>query len=109
MTNMKLYRDNIAISVLEDNIDNPLLVVAQACDELLNIDNINASFVLCKMNNGVSISARSFGEINVQIIMEKLGGGGHQSISATQIKDATIEKAIEMLKEAIDEYFKEEE
>ncbi len=109
VTNMKLYRDNIAISVLEDNIDNPLLVVAQACDELLNIDNINASFVLCKINNNVSISARSFGEVNVQIIMEKLGGGGHQSISATQMKDITIEEAMEMLKGAIDEYFKEEE
>lgn len=107
--NMKLYRENMAISILEDEIDNPLLVVAQACDELLNIDNINASFVLCKINNNISISARSFGEINVQIIMEKLGGGGHQSISATQIKDVTIEEAVNMLKGAIDEYFKEEE
>ncbi|WP_250277857.1 DHH family phosphoesterase [[Clostridium] colinum] len=109
VTNMKEYRENIAISVLEDYIDNPLLVVAQACDELLNIDNINASFVLCKLDNIISISARSFGEINVQIIMEKLGGGGHQSISATQIENVTIEQAIDMLKEAIDEYFKEEE
>lgn len=109
VTNMKLYRDNIAISVLEDNIDNPLLVVAQACDELLNIDNINASFVLCRTNDNISISARSFGEVNVQLIMEKLGGGGHQSVSATQIQDVTIEEAIDMLKEAIDEYFKEEE
>lgn len=109
VSNMKLYRENMAISILEDEIDNPLLVVAQACDELLNIDNINASFVLCKINNNISISARSFGEINVQIIMEKLGGGGHQSISATQIKDVTIEEAVNMLKGAIDEYFKEEE
>lgn len=109
VSNMKLYRENMAIAILEDEIDNPLLVVAQACDELLNIDNINASFVLCKINNNISISARSFGEINVQIIMEKLGGGGHQSISATQIKDVTIEEAVNMLKGAIDEYFKEEE
>ncbi len=109
VSNMKLYRDNLAISVLEDIVDNPLLVVAQACDELLNIDNINASFVLCKLNDKISISARSFGEINVQIIMEKLGGGGHQSISATQIPNVTIEQAIDMLKEAIDEYFKEED
>ncbi len=107
--NMKVYRDNMAISVLEDYVDNPLLVVAQACDELLNIDNINASFVLCKIGNSISISARSFGEVNVQIIMEKLGGGGHQSISATKIDDVTIEEAINMLKKVIDEYFKEEE
>ncbi|WP_317366540.1 DHH family phosphoesterase [uncultured Tyzzerella sp.] len=109
VSNMKLYREDMAIAVLENEIDNPLLVVAQACDELLNIDNINASFVLCKVNNGISISARSFGEVNVQIIMEKLGGGGHQSISATQIKDVTVDEAMDMLKGAIDEYFKEEE
>nr|WP_317358393.1 DHH family phosphoesterase [uncultured Tyzzerella sp.] len=109
VSNMKLYRDNLAISILDIDVENPLLVVAQACDELLNIDNINASFVLCRLNDKISISARSFGEVNVQIIMEKLGGGGHQSISATQIKDVTIDEAINMLKEAIDEYFKEEE
>ena len=106
---MKIYRDNMAIAVLEEKTENPLLVVAQACDELLNIDNINASFVLCKLEDYISISARSFGEINVQIIMEKLGGGGHQSISATQIRDVSIEEAELMLKNAIDEYFKEEE
>ena len=107
--NMKVYRETMAISVLEEKIENPLLVVAQACDELLNIDNINVSFVLCKIGNNISISARSFGEINVQMLMEKLGGGGHQSISATQIPDVTIEEAINMLKEVIDEYVKEEE
>ena len=109
VANMRLFRENIAISVLEDYIENPLLVVAQACDELLNIDNISASFVLCKLNDTVSISARSFGEVNVQIIMEKLGGGGHQSVSAAQIEAVSTEEAIDMLKEAIDEYFKEEE
>ncbi len=109
VSNMKLYRENLAISVLADKVNNPLLVVAQACDELLNIDNIVASFVLCVLNDKISISARSFGEVNVQIIMEKLGGGGHQSISATQIKDVSIDEAIDMLKKAIDEYFKEEE
>ena len=107
--NMKVYRENMAISVLEEETDNPLLVVAQACDELLNIDHINASFVLCKIGNNISISARSFGDLNVQIIMEKLGGGGHQSVSATKIADVTIDDAINMLKDVIDEYFKEEE
>ena len=109
VANMRLFRENIAISILEDYVENPLLVVAQACDELLNIDNISASFVLCKLNDTVSISARSFGEVNVQIIMEKLGGGGHQSVSAAQIEAVSTEEAIDMLKEAIDEYFKEEE
>lgn len=105
---MEIYREDLAISVFNADIDNPLLVVAQACDDLLNIDNIYASFVLCKNGEGVYISARSFGEINVQIIMEKLGGGGHQSMSATQIKNTTIEEAKTYLKQAIDSYFKEE-
>lgn len=109
VSNMCIYKETMAISILDEEVENKLLVVAQACDELLNIDNINASFVLCKINDNVSISARSFGEVNVQIIMEKLGGGGHQSMSATQIKDVTIDNAMIMLKEAIDEYFKEEE
>lgn len=109
VSNMSIYRQAIAISVLDEEVENKLLVVAQSCDELLNINNVNASFVLCKINDSVSISARSFGEVNVQIIMEKLGGGGHQSMSATQIKDVTIDDAINMLKEAIDDYFKEEE
>ena len=109
VSNMSIYRQAMAISVLDEEVENKLLVVAQSCDELLNINNVNASFVLCKINDSVSISARSFGEVNVQIIMEKLGGGGHQSMSATQIKDVTIDDAINMLKEAIDDYFKEEE
>lgn len=109
VSDMSIYKETMAISVLDEEVENKLLVVAQACDELLNIDNVNASFVLCKINDSVSISARSFGEVNVQIIMEKLGGGGHQSMSATQIKDTTIDDAITMLKGAIDEYFKEEE
>lgn len=108
VNNMQIYLDNLAISSLNEEVENPLLVIAKACDELLDIKDIQASFVLCKFDNKICISARSFGDINVQIIMEKLGGGGHQSISATQIEDINMDSAIKMLKQTLDEYFKEE-
>ncbi|MBR1443577.1 MAG: phosphoesterase, partial [Firmicutes bacterium] len=105
----EIYRDNIAISVCDEKIENPVLMAAVASDEMLNIYGIEASFVLCKMDDDrISVSARSLGNINVQIIMEKLGGGGHQAVSAAQIKDCTMEEALERVYKAIDEYFEEE-
>ncbi|MBR1738233.1 MAG: DHH family phosphoesterase, partial [Firmicutes bacterium] len=104
----KKYRDNIAISVCDEKIENPVLMAAVASDEMLNIYGIEASFVLCAMNDRISVSARSLGNINVQIIMEKLGGGGHQAVSAAQIKKCTMEEALEKVHKAIDEYFEEE-
>ncbi|MCM1544501.1 MAG: DHH family phosphoesterase [Ruminococcus sp.] len=98
------YRDQCAISVAAFESPNIRLVTSQASDEMLNIDGVKASFVLYKSGNGVNISARSFGEINVQLIMETLGGGGHQAMSACQLADTTMEAAIEKLKAAIDKY-----
>ena len=66
---------------------------SQAADELLNVKNIKASFVISKFNEVVNISARSLGEVNVQVIMEKLGGGGHYNMSAAQLHDISIEDA----------------
>ena len=66
-------------------------------DELLNISNVDASFVLFEYNNAVNISARSLDNINVQVIMEKLGGGGHQTMAATQLIDVDLERARKML------------
>ena len=63
-----------------------------------------ASFAICKIENTVYISARSTGKINVQVIAEKLGGGGHFDQAATQLKDVTVNEALALLKEAIDEY-----
>ncbi len=93
-----------AVSVAPENIENVRLVTSQAADEMLNIDGVKASFVLYDNVNGINISARSYGEMNVQLIMEALGGGGHQTMSACQLADIEMQQAIEALKGAIDEY-----
>lgn len=96
---------NCAISFVEDEFDGIRLVTSQAADEMLNIDGIKASFVVFSQNGGVNISARSYGEINVQLIMESLGGGGHQTMSACQLGRITMEVAEKTLKRAIDDYY----
>ena len=73
------------------------LVASQAADELLSISGVDAAFTICEMNDMINISARSYGNINVQIIMEALGGGGHQSMAAAQLRDCTAEEAKEEL------------
>ena len=93
-----------AISFASDEIENVRLVTSQAADEMLNIEGVKASFVLYINGNGVNVSARSYGEINVQLIMEGLGGGGHQTMSACQLKDVSVEEAEVILKNAIDKY-----
>ncbi len=92
--------NKIAIAVCPENITDTV-VAAQAADELLNITGIQASFVLIKLGEDVAISARSLGDINVQVILEELGGGGHMTMAGAKIKDTTIEEAIEKIKEAI--------
>lgn len=98
------YR-SCAISVSPEGIDNIRLVTSQAADEMLNIEGVKASFVLYKNAGGVNISARSYGEINVQLIMETMGGGGHQTMSACQLNDIDIDEALKELKKAIDEFY----
>ncbi|MCA9723707.1 MAG: hypothetical protein KC452_00255, partial [Kurthia sp.] len=87
----------------KDQVYNSVLI-AQTADILLTMKDISASFVVAPRSDGkIGISARSLGEINVQIIMEALGGGGHLTNAATQLQVDTIEEAIERLKKAIDE------
>lgn len=105
----EIYKDKMAISICPSDIQNPILVTAQAADELLNISGIKASFVLTNVDGTIYISARSFDDINVQLIMEKLGGGGHLSVAGAQLHDNTINGAIEILKDTIDEYLEEGE
>lgn len=105
----KMYKNNIAISVIADDIKNTALIAAQAADELLNIKGINASFVLSKKNEDIFISGRSLGDINVQVILEKLGGGGHLTVAGAQLLGITVDEAINMVKKAVDEYIKEGE
>ncbi|NLK21774.1 MAG: phosphoesterase [Epulopiscium sp.] len=103
----QIYKENMAISIAPSNIDNGAVIAAQAADELLNISGIIASFVMCAEEDKIMISARALGDINVQLIMEKLGGGGHQTVAGAQLNETSIEEARERLKRAIDEYLEE--
>lgn len=95
-----------AIAVADFKSDDIRLVAPQAADELLGITDVNASFVIYKTGDTVNISARSLGGLNVQVIMEQLGGGGHQTMAATQIKGITTQEAVKRLMTSIDEHKK---
>lgn len=100
----EIYREDYAISVCEaEECASPTVVGAQAANELLNIKGVKASFVFTYYNNQVFISARSIDEVNVQVVMERLGGGGHMSVAGAQMTDTTIMDAIEKLKAVLDE------
>lgn len=108
--NAKIIGGKIALSSCPENLENPQLLAAQVADELLNIKGVRASFVVGRSKESVAfISARSMGDINVHIFMEKLGGGGHIDIAGAQLRDTTSEEALEKLEELIMEYLKEEE
>ncbi|MCX7747860.1 MAG: DHH family phosphoesterase [Clostridia bacterium] len=100
----EIINDNIAISVCPQNIKNVQLIAAQAADQLLNLSGLVAAFVLSYGSNEVAISGRSLGDVNVQMILEKLGGGGHMTGAGAQLQGITIEEAKDRLKEAIVEY-----
>ena len=96
------YRDVCAISVSTDEGAQQRLITSQAADEMLNISNVKASFVVFLTKGSVNISARSFGDVNVQLVMESLGGGGHQTMAACQLGEIPLAEAVERLKAAID-------
>lgn len=107
--NIVVYKSVIAIA-LNESEDNTMLErvnAARAADRLLGVEGVQASFALCRIDDTVHISARSQGKINVQLILEKLGGGGHFDSAGAQKKSYTLEKALEELRRAIDEYFDE--
>ena len=100
--NAQVYMDAFAISICpSEGLESPTIVGAQAANELLEIRGIKASVVLTMYNNVVYYSARSIDEVNVQVMMEKLGGGGHRTIAGAQIADITLEEGINRLKEVI--------
>ncbi|NHM33583.1 DHH family phosphoesterase [Neobacillus terrae] len=100
------YRDGLAIAKGQENELFDQVLIAQAADTLLTMDGVQASFVLSKRSpEMVGVSARSLGDVNVQVIMESLHGGGHLTNAATQMTGVSIEGAEEQLKQAIDEYF----
>lgn len=95
-----------AISVCKDDTPELRVVAAQSADELLNIKGIDASFVLFKIDNVINVSARSLGALNVQVLMEKLGGGGHQTMAAAQFEGEDIQSVRQKLCDVIDETLK---
>ena len=106
--NAEVYRKSFAISVCPaENLESPTIVGAQAANELLNVIGIKASFVLTEYNGKIFVSARSIDEINVQIIMERLGGGGHLNVAGAQLIDCTIESAKRIIKDTLEEMLRE--
>lgn len=104
----EVYRGAFAISVCPaDNIESPTIVGAQAANELLNIVGIKASFVLTEYQGKIYISSRSIDEINVQLIMERVGGGGHLNVAGAQLTNCTIQEAKRIIQDTIDEMIKE--
>lgn len=103
----EIIKDTIAISSYQVQEKDTSLICAKAADELLTIGNITASFVLGTMGEKICISGRSIGDINVQVILEKLGGGGHITLAGAQLENKTIEEAKQELIEKIEEYYAE--
>ena len=102
VSHAQIYLDSYAISVCNaEDVQSPTVVGAQAANDLLNIKGVKASFVLTRYQNEIFISARSIDEVNVQLIMEKMGGGGHLNVAGCQLSNTSIEEAIETLKSTI--------
>ncbi len=100
----ELFMGQYAVSVCpSDETAQPTVVAAQAANELLNVENVKASFVLTEYNDLIYISARAIDEVNVQIIMERMGGGGHLNIAGCQLPDYTMEEALDFLRNTIEE------
>ena len=105
----EIIDDRICLSYARQELENINIVIAKAADELLNIKNIEASFVLGMKGDTVFVSARSLGSLNVHVLMEKIGGGGHIDIAGAQIRDVSLSQAYDMVKDVIEEYLEEEE
>ena len=103
--NAEIINQTIAISIYDKKEKDASLICAKAADELLTISDITASFVIGNMGNKVCISGRSIGDINVQIILEKLGGGGHITLAGAQVEGMTLEETKQELINRINEYF----
>ncbi len=101
--NAELYMGKYAIAVCPGDVEEPTVTGAQAANELLNINNVKAAFVLSDYENKIHVSARSIDEVNVQIIMERFGGGGHLNIAGAQLEGRSMEDACRELKEVLDE------
>lgn len=110
ISSTEVYLNYFAIAVCSgEDVDSPTVMGAQIANDLLNVKDIKASFVFSEFNNKIYISARSIDEVNVQVIMERLGGGGHLSVAGSQLEGCTIEEAIVKLKDTLDAMVKDGE
>ncbi len=105
VNNAFIYKD-VAVSMAENFTKDMYVAVPQAANDLLSLDGVYGSVVAVKFDDQINISARSLGEINVQVLMEYLGGGGHLTMAGAQLKNTTIEEAEQKIKESIDNYKK---
>ena len=109
ISNTRIIDNRICISYSKTQFENINVVIAQAADELLTVKKIEASFVLGEKDGTIFVSARSLGKINVHVLMEKLGGGGHMDIAGAQLEGVSIKEAYMKVHEIIEEYLREEE
>ena len=110
ISSAEAFGDKFAVSVCpSEGIESPTVVGAQAANELLNISGIKASFVLTEHNGRIYVSARSMGDINVQLIMEKLGGGGHLDTAGAQLENVSMSEAKEIVKNTVNTMLEEKE
>lgn len=108
--NTQIFDDKFAIGICpSEGVDSPTIIGAQAANDLLEIKGIEASFVLTEYNDKIYISARSIDRINVQLIMEKLGGGGHMNMAGTQLENIMIEDAVELVKATVKQMMENDE
>ncbi|MBR0277171.1 MAG: DHH family phosphoesterase, partial [Clostridia bacterium] len=103
VSNAQKYKDRIAISSCEDDVEGMNIIASQAADDLLNISDIKAAFVVCRNGSDIVISGRSLGDYNVQVVLEKIGGGGHMTIAGAQFKNLSMQDVLAKLRNAIDE------
>lgn len=101
--------DHIAVAKTYNKYPNIKVIASQAADEMLNIGNIKASFVVYPLEDAAGVSARSLGDVNVQLIVEKLGGGGHMTVAGAQLKNTGIDDTVRLIEKAVKEYIKESE
>lgn len=108
--NAEIYRESYALSVCPTaNLESPTIVGAQAANEMLDIKGIKASFILTDFQDKIFISARSIDEVNVQVIMERLGGGGHMNMAGAQMEEVTVDQAMGTIKATLDAMIEEGE
>lgn len=102
ISSAEVFMNHFAFATLDSNgVDEPKVLISKAANELLNIDRVKASFVVTEINGAINISARSIDEVNVEVVMKKIGGGGHMSQAAASLPDCTTEEAIERVKEVL--------